>query len=237
MPAPPARMRSASVPCGQNSTSSSPARNCRSNSAFSPTYDEIIFRICRVCSSRPRPQSSTPALFETQVRPFTPRSTSALMRFSGMPQSPKPPTTSVAPSKMSRTASPADATTLFIMARKISKAGHGSERHMKRLMVVLALLLAVPAFAQTAKATFAGGCFWCTESDLQKVPGVISVVSGYTGGRVKNASYEQVSAGGTGHFESVEVTYDPRKLSYGQLLDAFWHDVDPFDAEGQFCDK
>jgi len=108
---------------------------------------------------------------------------------------------------------------------------------MKRLLVLLVLLLATPAFAQTAKATFAGGCFWCTESDLQKVPGVISVVSGYTGGHVKNASYEQVSAGGTGHRESVEVTYDPKKLTYEKLLDAFWHDVDPFDDEGQFCDK
>src|SRR5436853_827126 len=121
MPAPPARIRSASVPCGQNSTSSSPARNCRSNSAFSPTYDETILRICRVCSSRPRPQSSTPALFETQVRFFTPRLTNALMRFSGIPQRPKPPTTSVAPSKTSRTASSADATTLLIMPGKISQ--------------------------------------------------------------------------------------------------------------------
>jgi len=108
---------------------------------------------------------------------------------------------------------------------------------MKRLIFVLALLLALPAAAQTAKATFAGGCFWCTESDLQKVPGVITVVSGYAGGHVKNASYEQVSAGGTGHRESVEVTYDPKKLTYERLLDAFWHDVDPFDDEGQFCDK
>jgi peptide-methionine (S)-S-oxide reductase len=108
---------------------------------------------------------------------------------------------------------------------------------MKRLIFVLALLLAVPAFAQNAKATFAGGCFWCTESDLQKVPGVISVVSGYSGGHVNRPSYEQVSAGGTGHRESVEVTYDPKKLSYDKLLDAFWHDVDPFDDEGQFCDK
>src|SRR5438034_4219044 len=108
---------------------------------------------------------------------------------------------------------------------------------MKRLLVLLVLLLATPAFAQNAKATFAGGCFWCTESDLQKVPGVISVVSGYSGGHVKGPSYEQVSAGGTGHRESVEVTYDPKKLSYDKLLDAFWHDVDPFDDEGQFCDK
>ena len=96
-------------------------------------------------------------------------------------------------------------------------------------MIVLALLV--------AKATFAGGCFWCTESDLQRVPGVISVVSGYTGGQVKGPSYERVSAGGTGHRESVEVTYDPKKVSYGQLLDAFWRDIDPFDDQGQFCDK
>jgi|SRR5438128_1662509 len=108
---------------------------------------------------------------------------------------------------------------------------------MKRLLILLMLFLALPAVAQTAKATFAAGCFWCTESDLQRVPGVITVVSGYTGGHVKNASYEQVSAGGTGHRESVEVTYDPKKLTYEKLLDAFWHDVDPFDDEGQFCDK
>ena len=107
---------------------------------------------------------------------------------------------------------------------------------MKRLLL-LALLVALPASAQTAKAVFAGGCFWCTESDLEKVPGVISVVSGYTGGRVKGPSYEQVSAGGTGHYEAVEVTYDPKKVSYAQILDAFWHDVDPFDDRGQFCDK
>jgi methionine-S-sulfoxide reductase len=110
-------------------------------------------------------------------------------------------------------------------------------RDMKRLLFVLSLFLAFPAVAQTAKATFAGGCFWCTESDLAKVPGVLDVVSGYTGGAAKSPSYEQVSAGGTGHRESVEVTFDSRKVSYAQLLDAFWHDVDPFDDEGQFCDK
>jgi len=106
---------------------------------------------------------------------------------------------------------------------------------MKKLL--FALLLTLPAAAQPAKAVFAGGCFWCTESDLEKVPGVLSVVSGYAGGALKSPSYEQVSAGGTGHYESVEVTYDPKKVSYAQLLDAFWHDVDPFDATGQFCDK
>lgn len=107
---------------------------------------------------------------------------------------------------------------------------------MKRF-VLLALLAALPASAQPAKAVFAGGCFWCTESDLEKVPGVISVVSGYTGGQLRKPSYDQVSAGGTGHYESVEVTYDPKKVGYAQILDAFWHDIDPFDADGQFCDK
>src|SRR5437870_584423 len=99
---------------------------------------------------------------------------------------------------------------------------------MKRIAIHAAILLAaaVPLFAQPAKAIFAGGCFWCTESDLEKVPGVISVVSGYSGGHVKSPSYEQVSEGGTGHRESVEVTYDPKRVSYAQLLDAFWHDID-----------
>src|SRR5437870_797533 len=116
LPAPPARIRSASVPCGTNSTSSSPDRNWRSNSAFSPTYDDTILRICFVCSSSPRPQSSTPALLETHVKFLTPSFTSALIRFSGIPHNPKPPTTSVAPFWTSRTASSADATTLLITA-------------------------------------------------------------------------------------------------------------------------
>jgi peptide-methionine (S)-S-oxide reductase len=110
---------------------------------------------------------------------------------------------------------------------------------MKRFVLLAAFVLAatLPALAQPAKAVFASGCFWCTESDLEKVPGVISVVSGYSGGHVKNPTYEQVSDGGTGHREAVEVTYDPKKVSYAKLLDAFWHDVDPFDDAGQFCDK
>src|ERR1019366_3944453 len=104
MPAPPARIRSASVPCGQNSSSSSPARYCLSNSAFSPTYDEIIFRIFFFPRRMPRPQSSTPQLFETHVSPETSLSASAAMRFSGIPQRPNPPTTSVAPDGTSWTA-------------------------------------------------------------------------------------------------------------------------------------
>jgi peptide-methionine (S)-S-oxide reductase len=95
-----------------------------------------------------------------------------------------------------------------------------------------------PAAGQhTAVATFAGGCFWCEQAAFEKIPGVISVTSGYTGGNVANPTYEQVSAGGTGHKEAVEVVYDPAKVSYSQLLDRFWHNADPTDAGGQFCDK
>ena len=90
---------------------------------------------------------------------------------------------------------------------------------------------------KTASAVFAGGCFWCTESDFEKVDGVIDAISGYTGGHVKNPTYKQVSAGGTGHLESVKVIYDPSKVSYEQLLDYFWRHVDPTDPGGQFVDR
>ena len=90
---------------------------------------------------------------------------------------------------------------------------------------------------KTASAVFAGGCFWCTESDFEKVDGVIDAISGYTGGHVKNPTYYQVSAGGTGHLESVKVIYDPSKVSYEQLLDYFWRHVNPTDPGGQFVDR
>jgi peptide-methionine (S)-S-oxide reductase len=91
--------------------------------------------------------------------------------------------------------------------------------------------------AKTAIATFAGGCFWCVEEAFDKVPGVISTVSGYTGGTVPNPTYEQVSgAKNTGHAEAVRVTYDPGKVSYQQLVDWFWRNIDPTQANGQFCD-
>jgi peptide methionine sulfoxide reductase msrA/msrB len=86
-------------------------------------------------------------------------------------------------------------------------------------------------------ATFAGGCFWCTEADFEKVKGVKDVISGYTGGHVDDPTYKQVSHGGTGHFESVQVYYDPKVVSYGQLLDYFWRHVNPTDAGGQFVDR
>ena len=87
-----------------------------------------------------------------------------------------------------------------------------------------------------ASAIFAGGCFWCEETAFEGVPGVISVTSGYTGGQKPNPTYEEVSSGVTGHAESVEVVYDPAKITYERLLDIFWHNVDPLQANGQFCD-
>ena len=86
------------------------------------------------------------------------------------------------------------------------------------------------------KATFAGGCFWCMEPPFDKLDGVISTTSGYTGGTEKDPTYEQVSAGKTGHLEAIEVTYDPAKVSYAQLLDVFWKNVDPTQHNGQFVD-
>ena len=85
-------------------------------------------------------------------------------------------------------------------------------------------------------ATFAGGCFWCMEPPFDKLDGVVSTTSGYTGGQVKNPSYEEVSSGVTGHAESVQVVFDPRKISYSQLLDVFWHNIDPLTLDAQFCD-
>src|SRR4030065_1819288 len=87
------------------------------------------------------------------------------------------------------------------------------------------------------EAIFAGGCFWCTESDLEKFEGVIEVVSGYTGGHKEKPSYEEVSAGQTGHVESVRVRYDPSKITYDELLDVFWRHIDPTDPGGQFVDR
>jgi len=90
---------------------------------------------------------------------------------------------------------------------------------------------------KTAEGVFAAGCFWCTEADFEKVDGVIEALSGYTGGRVANPTYQQVSAGGTGHLEAVKVIYDPSKITYAQLLQVFWRHVNPTDAGGQFVDR
>ena len=121
------------------------------------------------------------------------------------------------------------------------------ETDMKKIFIWGGLALAgallmtapVPAEAQgrqLAKATFAGGCFWCMEGPFDKLDGVVSTTSGYTGGSKKNPSYEQVSSGGTGHTEAVQIVYDPAKISYEKLLDVFWKNIDPVAQNRQFCD-
>ena len=97
-------------------------------------------------------------------------------------------------------------------------------------------LSSVVAQPQTATATFAGGCFWSMEHVFDELPGVVSVTVGYAGGTTKNPSYEQVEMGITGHAESVQVVFDPGKIGYEKLLDAYWHGIDPTDGAGQFCD-
>ena len=96
---------------------------------------------------------------------------------------------------------------------------------------------AEPASRGRARATFAGGCFWCMEPPFDKVPGVVSTTSGYAGGKVVNPTYEQVAAGVTGHAEVVQVVFDPGRVSYEKLLEVFWRNIDPLDAGGQFCDR
>ncbi len=107
------------------------------------------------------------------------------------------------------------------MTGSLAIAGSGSDSGKKAL----------------AEATFAGGCFWCLEHAFDEVEGVVSTTSGYTGGHTKNPTYEEVSSGRTGHAESVRVVFDPAKVIYAELLAVFWHNVDPTDASGQFCDK
>ena len=108
---------------------------------------------------------------------------------------------------------------------------------LQACMVIFLLLAVMPLRAeQTEMAIFAAGCFWCTESDFDKVPGVVSTTSGYIGGHQKNPTYRQVSAGGTGHTEAVQVIYNPAKVNYAQLLAYFWRNVDPTTANAQFCD-
>ncbi len=120
--------------------------------------------------------------------------------------------------------------------------------HLKARLVLSALVVSglavAPVRAQqsapdTTRATaiFAGGCFWCMEQPFDAVPGVISTTSGYTAGSTKNPTYEQVSEGGTGHTEAIEIVYDPSRVSYGQLLEVFWRNVDAVDGGGQFCDR
>jgi peptide-methionine (S)-S-oxide reductase len=90
--------------------------------------------------------------------------------------------------------------------------------------------------APLERATFAGGCFWCEEATFEGIPGVISVISGFSGGREKDPTYDWVSSGRTGHAESVDIVFDPRRITYAKLLDIYWHNIDPTEANGQFCD-
>lgn len=109
------------------------------------------------------------------------------------------------------------------------------------LATIMGLTLVLPpvtaSSAETETLTVAGGCFWCVESDFEQVPGVIEAVSGFTGGSVENPTYKQVTRGGTGHYEAVQITFDPAKVSRERLLHLFFRSVDPTDAGGQFCDR
>ncbi len=121
---------------------------------------------------------------------------------------------------------------------------------LRKLLIALIVGLALPGVLMAQDATgattplnnyeaalFAGGCFWCTESDFDKIPGVIETVSGYSGGHKLNPTYEEVSAGGTGHTEVVQVVFDPAKVSYKELTDRFWRTIDPTTPDRQFCDS
>ena len=109
---------------------------------------------------------------------------------------------------------------------------------MRAIIASLLCLASVGAAdaQELAKATFAGGCFWCMEPPFDALDGVVSTTSGYTGGHTANPTYEQVSAGKTGHAEAVEIVYDPRKVTYARLLEVFWRNIDPLTANAQFCD-
>jgi peptide-methionine (S)-S-oxide reductase len=114
-------------------------------------------------------------------------------------------------------------------------------RHIIPALAVI-VAIATASFAnaadkKTSIATFAGGCFWCMESPYDHINGVKATVSGYTGGTTKNPTYHQVGSGKTGHTESIQVEFDPSKVTYGQLLQVYWHNIDPTDGDGQFCDR
>ena len=112
---------------------------------------------------------------------------------------------------------------------------------LRGLVLMVLFALWIPAGAEDApelaRATFAGGCFWCMEPPYDKLDGVIETISGFSGGHVANPSYEAVVRGGTGHLEVVQVVYDPTVVSYEELLHVFWRNIDPFQADGQFCDR
>ncbi len=125
-----------------------------------------------------------------------------------------------------------------------NKGAKMTKARVLSLLLVSVIAISLEGIAQEGKqgkkletATFAGGCFWCMESPFEDLPGVVSVTSGYTGGQKKDPTYEEVSAGGTGHAESVEIIFDPMKIGYKQLLEVFWHNIDPTTPNQQFCDR
>lgn len=105
------------------------------------------------------------------------------------------------------------------------------------IFVVLLYAIHLSPFAATDSVIFAGGCFWCMEPPFDKLDGVVRTTSGYSGGDTDNPAYKQVSSGETGHYEVIEIEYDPALVSYGELLEVYWANIDPFDDTGQFCDK
>ena len=108
---------------------------------------------------------------------------------------------------------------------------------MKKFLILFFIMQSSVLAQNFEKAYFAGGCFWCMEESFEKKDGVIEVISGYSGGKTENPTYKEVTYGNTGHFEVVEIIYDKGKISFSELLDHFWKNIDPFDKYGQFCDK
>lgn len=104
-------------------------------------------------------------------------------------------------------------------------------------LILVIFLMGADTMKNYEKATFAGGCFWCMEPPFENLDGVIEVISGYSGGDMKNPTYEQISTGKTGHYEAIQIIYNPEKITYEKLLEIFWKNIDPTDAEGQFADK
>ncbi|MBL8992760.1 MAG: peptide-methionine (S)-S-oxide reductase MsrA, partial [Spirochaetia bacterium] len=108
---------------------------------------------------------------------------------------------------------------------------------MKKIVLFLGMTFSLAFAASLEKATFAGGCYWCIEAAFQELPGVSAVVSGFSGGKTKNPTYEDVSTGKTGHMEAVEITFDPAKITFEKLLDVYWRQIDPTDPDGQYVDR
>ena len=126
---------------------------------------------------------------------------------------------------------------MVIFGLLLTRGGAVSIKLVPKIALLLLLALGGTLEAETATATFAGGCFWCMQEPFDELPGVSRTVVGFSGGKTANPSYKEVTNGGTGHYEVVQVDYDPAIVSYEQLLDIFWRNIDPLDSGGQFCDR